>query len=129
MSEPRRKPPVDFREIAPRPEPGHGARVGRVTPIEDGARARLAELMIPAARVRRWAKDSPEFASLERDHPVRELVRAVERLSLSESIVDLVTVAEGATLSEAATNRVLENATPNERARAAIAIVVSRKRS
>lgn len=128
MNEPRRKPPVDFGEL---PTP-HGARVGARHPIDGSgieARARLAEIMIPAQRVKRWAKDSPEFASLPSDHPIRELVRTVDRLSCRQSIADLVNAAEGATLSAVAVDRVLEGATPPERARAAISIVATRARS
>ena len=120
--------PVDFAEL---PSP-HGARIGARHPIENietETRARLAEIMIPATRTVRWAKADPEYASQPNDHPLRELARAVDRLSCNQSIVDIVLTAEGATLTPAATARVLEDATPNERARAATLIVLSRKRT
>jgi hypothetical protein len=123
-----RKPLVDFSDLPSR----HGARIGTQRPIENiepEARAMLAEIMIPAARAARWAKADPEFASLPNDHPMRELARAVERLSRKQSISDLVATAEGATLTPEATRRILDDATPNERERAAIRIVVARRRA
>lgn len=74
------------------------------------ARTKLADLACPAADLVQLLKSNPDFASWPNSHPARAFVRAFERACVNTTRSD----------------RVLANASPSERARAAAAIVAQR---
>ncbi len=107
----------------------HNARVRPfpATAEEIEARTCLAQIMIPAKAVRDWAESQPEFSHLPNCHPIRALVRTVDRLSCNTEIAELVERGRLA-MVQPAIDRILANATPDELARAALAIAITRGR-
>lgn len=99
----------------------HNARISEPSAAALDARTALAELAIPCADVASWAASSPEYASTASDHPIRRLLRAFDRIAAR--------FAGGASLplDPTAIDRILASATPDERARAALAIAAARR--
>lgn len=95
------------------------ARIGAQHPIrterDDARAAALAELGIAAHDFAEWAEGDSGYASLPATHAARRMVRAYHRASRSVQEIESV-------------DRVLATATPDERARAAAAIEIGRRR-
>jgi hypothetical protein len=106
----------------------HNARIREPEPTdtEIEARIRLAQIMTCAANVKRWAQAHPEFASESRAHPVARLIRTYDELCCNTALTSAVESGKIA-IEQAAADRILQTATPDEKRRAALAVVMARK--
>ena len=99
----------------------HNARISEPSAAAIEARTALAELAIPCADVASWADASPEYQSTPSDHPLRRLIRAYERIAAK------FRGGSALPIDPTAIDRILATATPDERARAALAIAAARR--